>query len=232
MPKNNKIKAAIDDGFQPELVKNARFEGVFEIPVIDKPKKGFIPSGITPFSRRNEAPTDNEAIGFFELDPMFAEVLRKPQTYVDDFKMRPAVISPDCSLYRDAPLAVQIANIYKKNAVSHYWQSRGINVLPLVRWGSRDTYTTDVLPEPIAFVGIPCNSIIVVSTYGCIKSKDDKCHFEAGLEACMQALSPKIVLVHGAMPEKIFGSYLKYAEFHNYPDWITRKKGGDNGNRK
>ena len=165
MPKNNKIKAAIDDGFQPELVKNARFEGVFEIP------------GITPFSRRNEAPTDNEAVGFFELDSMFAEVLRNPQTYVDDFKKRPAVISPDCSLYRDAPLAVQIANVYKKNAVSHYWQSLGVNTLPLVRWGSRDTYTTDVLPEPIAFVGIPRNSIIVVSTYGCIKSKDDKYHY-------------------------------------------------------
>lgn len=30
----------------------------------------------------------------------------------------------------------------------------------------------------------------------------------------------------GAMPEKVFGPYLKYAEFHNYSDWITRKKGG------
>lgn len=140
MPKNNKIKATIDDGFQPELVKSARFEGVFEIPVIDKPKNVFVPGGITPFSRRNEAPTDNEAIGFFEMDSVFADVLKNPQAYVEDFKMRPAVISPDCSLYRDAPLTVQIANVYKKNAISHYWQSQGINVLPLVRWGSRDTY--------------------------------------------------------------------------------------------
>lgn len=229
MPKNNKIKATIDDGFQPELVKSARFEGVFEIPVIDKLKNVFVPGGITPFSRRNEAPTDNEAIGFFEMDSVFADVLKNPQAYVEDFKMRPAVISPDCSLYRDAPLTVQIANVYKKNAISHYWQSQGINVLPLVRWGSRDTYTTDVLPEPIAFAGIPHDSLIVVSTYGCIKSKDDKYHFEAGLEACMQALTPRIVLVYGAMPEKIFGPYLKYAEFHNYPDWITRKKGDKHG---
>lgn len=232
MPKNNKIKAAIDDGFQPELVKNARFEGVFEIPVIDEPKKIFIPSGITPFSRRNEAPTDNEAIGFFEMDPMFADVLRNPQAYVEELKKFPTVISPDCSLYRDAPLTVQIANVYKKNAITHYWQSQGVGMTPLVRWGSRNTYTTDVLPEPIAFAGIPHNSIIVVSTYGCIKSRFDKYHFEAGFGACMQTLTPKIVLVYGAMPKKIFGPYLKYAKFHNYPDWITRKKGGDNGNRK
>lgn len=227
--KHNKLKAAIDDGFQPELVKNARFEGIFEIPVIDKPKKMFIPDGITPFSRRNEVPTENEAIGFFEMDPMFADVLRNPQAYIEELKKFPVVISPDCSLYRDAPLAVQIANVYKKNAITHYWQSMGVGMTPLVRWGSRDTYTTDVLPEPIAFAGIPHNSIIVISTYGCIKSKDDKYHFAAGLEACLQTLTPKIVLVHGAMPEKVFGPYLKYAKFHNYPDWITRKKGGKHG---
>ena len=227
--KLNKLKAAIDDGFQPELVKNARFEGVFEMPVIDKPKRIFIPDGITSFSRRNEAPTDKEAIGFFEMDPMFADVLRNPQAYVEELKNFPAVISPDCSLYRDAPLTVQIANAYKKNAITHYWQSMGVGMTPLVRWGSRDTYTTDVLPEPIAFAGIPHDSIIAISTYGCIKTKDDKYHFEAGLDACLQTLTPKIVLVHGAVPEKIFGPYLKYAEFHNYPDWITRKKGGKRG---
>ena len=54
-------------------------------------------------------------------------------------------------------------------------------------------------------MGIPHDSIIAISTYGCIKTEDDKYHFEAGLEACMQALMPKIVLVHGAMAEKIFG---------------------------
>lgn len=229
MSKKKRVKASIDDGFQPELVKSARFEGIFEIPVIDKPKKIFIPGGITPFSRRNEAPTDSEAIEFFEMDPTFADVLRNPQAYVEELKNFPAVISPDCSLYRDAPLTVQIANVYKKNAISHYWQSMGVGITPLVRWGSRDTYTTDVLPEPIAFAGIPHDSIIVISTYGCIKSNDDKYHFEAGLEACLRTLTPKIVLVHGAMPEKIFGPYLKYAEFHNYPDWITRKKGGKHG---
>ena len=163
------------------------------------------------------------------MDPTFADVLRNPQAYVEELQKFSVIISPDCSLYRDAPLTVQIANVYKKNAISHYWQTQGIDVFALVRWGSRDTYTTDVLPEPIAFAGIPHDSIIVISTYGCIKSNDDKYHFEAGLDACLQALTPKIVLVHGAMPEKVFGPYLKYAEFHNYPDWITRKKGGRHG---
>lgn len=189
----------------------------------------FIPGGITPFSKRNEAVTDQEIVGFFEMDLKFADVLRNPKNYVGDFKKRSAIISPDCSLYRDAPFAVQIANIYKKNAISHYWQSQGVNVFPLVRWGSRDTYSTDVLPEPVAFAGILRNSFIVISTYGCIKTKNDKYHFEAGLAECMKVLTPHTVLVYGAMPKNIFEPYLKYADFHHFPDWISRKKGRKNG---
>lgn len=227
--KANKLKASIDDGFQPELVKNARFEGLFEIPIINKPSNIFIPRGITPFSRRNEATTEQEIIGFFEMDPMFADVLRNPQDYIEDFKKYSAIISPDCSLYRDAPFVVQIANVYKKNAISHYLQSQGVNVFPLVRWGSRDTYTTDISPKPVAFAGIPHNSLIVISTYGCIKAKNDKYHFEAGLAECMKTLTPHTVLVYGAMPKKIFEPYLRSADFHHFPDWISRKKGGENG---
>ena len=137
--KSKKIKASIDDGFQPELVKEANFDGIFEIPVLEKPRETFIPGGITPFSRRNEMPTNKEIIGFFEHDVTFADVLRNPQDYIEDFRSRPAIIPPDCSLYRDAPLAVQIGNIYKKNAIGRYFQSLGVNVFPLIRWGSRDT---------------------------------------------------------------------------------------------
>lgn len=229
MKKTNKQKAVIDDGFQPELVKSAHFEGVFEMPALDFPKEIIIPDGITPFSRQTEAKTGNELLGFFELDFKFANVLRNPDKYIDDFRKFIAVIPPDCSLYRDAPLYVQLLNIARNRIMGHYFQTMNLNVYPLVRWGNEETYTTCKLPEAIAFAGIPHNSLIVISTYGCIKTKNDKYHFEAGLEEGMKILTPRIVLVHGAMPDKIFSPYLKYADFHHYSDWIRRKKGGENG---
>lgn len=229
MKNNNKHKASIDDGFNPELVKNAHFEGLFEFPALDKPQKIVIPSGITPFSRQNEAPTSNELLGFFEMDIKFADILRCPDNYIERFRKFTAILPPDCSLYRDAPLYVQLLNVARSRIIGHYFQSKGLNVYPFVRWGNEETYTTCKLPEAFAFAGIPKDSIIVISTYGCIKSKDDKYHFEAGLAECLKILTPKNVLVHGAMPEKVFGPYLKYTEFHQYPDWITRKKGGQNG---
>lgn len=226
MRKTNKEKASLDDGFNSEYLKDACFEGIFELPTLDNPQKIVIPDGFTPFSRRKEVASDNEILDFFEMDVKFAEFLRNPDVFVGEFKRFSAVLSPDCSLYRDAPLYVQLLNVARSRILGHRMQSMGINVYPFVRWGNEDTYTKSVLPEAIAFTGVPRASLIVVSTYGCIKSREDKFHFEAGLHECLQTLTPKVVLVHGAMSEKVFGPYLRYAEFHQYPDWITRKKGG------
>ena len=78
-------KNIIDDGCNPELVKGAEFDLPLGIPIIKAPSNICIPSGITPFSMRNKALGKNEAIGFYEMDMMFADVLRKPETFVEDF---------------------------------------------------------------------------------------------------------------------------------------------------
>ena len=43
----------------------------------------------------------------------------------------------------------------------------------------------------------------------------------------LETIEPEIILVYGSMNEKVFGPYLKYAQFVQYPDWIAHKKGGD-----
>ena len=70
-----------------------------------------------------------------------------------------------------------------------------------------------------------------VGTYGCIRSREDRYYFKAGLDAMLQELSPKVVLVYGAMPCSIFGDYLNHVEFHQYPDWISSRRRGGHGNR-
>ena len=67
-----KRKAIIDDGCNPELVAGARFDGIFEIPIIEKPKKIISPESIVPFSERNKVTDYNVAIGYNEMDVNFA----------------------------------------------------------------------------------------------------------------------------------------------------------------
>ena len=155
-----KRKANLDDGCSPELVAGAVFDGELEIPVIHAPAEIVIPSGITPFSKREKAIGTDEAVGFFEKDPVFSKVLINPSSYVEDFRRFSFLLPVECSLYRDAPLAVQVANLYRSRALGSYYQRNGCNVYPLVRWGNELTYTTRYFPERIAFLGIPKHSIV------------------------------------------------------------------------
>lgn len=68
-----KRKANLDDGCNPELVNGAEFDGVLEIPVIKAPKEIVIPSGFTPFTKREKAVDTNEAICFLRKTLTFQE---------------------------------------------------------------------------------------------------------------------------------------------------------------
>lgn len=112
-------------------------------------------------------------------------------------------------------------------AIGHYFQSKGMYVIPNIRWGDERTYTTTELPEKAAFLGAPKHSILSVGTYGCIKSKEDKRYFREGLIAMLDELEPEVVLVYGSMPRQIFEGIENRTHFVHYPDWITLKKAGD-----
>ncbi len=49
-----------------------------------------------------------------------------------------------------------------------------------------------------------------------------KVQHETGMEAMFEALYPPIVLVHGSMPDDIFGQFRGQAEFHRYASEIER----------
>lgn len=220
-----KRKAIIDDGFNPELVAGARLAGIFEIPCIEAPDTIIVPEGFTPWTQRKRAPSTNELLEFFEHDISFAEVLISPEDYTEDILKFPLFTPLDNSLYRDASLAVQIGNIYRSRAIGYYYQRKGANVYPLIRWGDERTYTTCLLPEKVAFIGVEGYSPVVVSSYGCYRSRADKFHFEAGFMAMMDELEPSMVLVHGTISKNLTNKVRDRTELYQYPDWISRMKG-------
>ena len=222
-----KRKAVIDDGMCPELVNGADFDGYFGIPIIKRPDEFIIPKRIIPFSKLSHAKSFDDAIASYEMDQNFSNLLIHPNDYVDKLK-NSIFISPDTSLYRNAPFSVQVANIYRSRAIGNNFQRKGIYVIPQIRWGNSLTYTTEIFPERVAFLGVERHSIVSIGTYGCSQSKDDKYHLKAGLEAMLETLEPHIVLVYGAMPASVFNDYLHSTKFVHFPDWTTKAhEGGD-----
>lgn len=223
MAKNRKF--INDDGFRSDLVIGAKFEGIFEFPSIKRPDKIELPSDIIPFTSIVRTDNYKEVVAFYEHDKKFSEVINKTEEYIEEFKKFKGIISPDCSLYRDDPLSVQIANTYLNRAVGYFLQKNGLYVIPTVRWGDERSYTKIIFNEKFAFVGLPKKSIISVSTYGCIDSREDKYYFREGLVAMLKELEPIIVIVHGAMPKSVFTQFKDQTRFVHYDDWIKKKRG-------
>ena len=217
--------AALSDGCNPELVAGAEFDGIFEMPIIKKPKKMIIPDNLVPFSKMDKADKKKFAVCEYENDREFRDLLINPTEYITILKKYQGFIAPDCSVYRDMPLAAQITNIYRSRAIGYYFQKHGVYVVPCVRWGDERTYTTQFLPEKIAFLGVEKHSIVSIGTYGQLKNAVNRYYFEKGLDSMMETLEPEIVLVYSKMPQEIKDKY-PLTNFVEYEDWtsIMRKE--------
>ncbi len=221
---SKKSNTLVDEGFRVSLIEDAFFDGDFEIPHINAPSKIIIPEGMIPFSIRNRSKDYKDFVCFYEHDVFFREILTDTERYVDDLKRFPGVITPDCSLYIDAPLCVQIAGIYLNRAVGYYLSKQGIYTVPNIRWGDERTYSNVLFNEKVAFQGVEKHSIVSIGTYGQIKTAESKRYFREGLIAMIEELEPELVLVYGAMPDKIFGDLKDKTRFVRFDDWTTRVK--------
>lgn len=105
-----------------------------------------------------------------------------------------AVLTPDFSLYRDHPLAIQIWNTYRNRWLGARWQQLGMTVIPTVGWSNEQSHA-------FAFAGIAIGSVVAISTVGTnAEARRDTTTarlFEAGYRALVDAVRPRSVLVYG-----------------------------------
>ena len=218
------MKNLFYDGFNSKLIETALFESLLEFPILEPQGEIIVPSKAVPFSKRAALTgKSNEMLVFYEHDYEFREFVSVPQNFMSELEHVKISSTPDCSLYRDMPLWEQIANIGVSRSVGYYLQQQGKYVIPNARWGDERTYLKETFGFAPAFAGLPHNSIVSIGTYGCCKKEEDKYHLEAGLDAMLAELEPKIVVVYGSSNSKIFEKYADYTEFVNIPDWITYK---------
>ena len=205
------LKTKLDDGFHQYLVEGADFEGDAGIPKLLDLKNIQVPKGLLPFEKIHMPDVDRRKyVHFYMHDKYFARVLTSTNKYVDDLKCFDGVITPDCTMLIGQSKCLQETNTYFNRAVGFYLQKRGIPVIPNIRWSDEESYD-------FCFLGVPKNSIVAISTHGCIRSNKQKEIFRNGLKEMLIRLKPTDVLVHGYMPESVFGDYVTLTKFHRYP---------------
>lgn len=219
-------KSILDDGFCANLTEGAIFVGSPGIPVLMDLHNTQIPKDMIPFSKAKKCLNKRQYVHFYLHDREFSRVLTATQRYIEVLKLYDGVITPDCSMLIGQSPCLQQTNTYMNRAVGFYLQKNGIPVIPNVRWSDETSFD-------YCFLGIPTGSIVSVSTHGCISTLKEKNMFKIGLKAMIEALEPRVVLVHGLMPHEIFGEFYDYVEFHRYASMLERahQKDGKHGNR-
>lgn len=194
MVKLNNTRSGCKDVFHAFLVKNANYDGVDEIPIIKK--ENVVPKKLISFLDALKTKNNKGFVHFYIDDFQFERIWNQTNKYLDLLKKFDGVILPDFSVYRDMPLVMQKWNIYRSRAIGNYLQSKGIKVIPNIRYGDDRTYD-------IACAGISKKSIIAIGTNGCIKDKIDRKFTDDGFEIVIKKLTPKTVIIYGGVTKRI-----------------------------
>ena len=185
------------DVFKAFLVENADYTGSIELPCIKT--SDCLPKKVIPFSKAMERRTTDfeQWVVFYEDDVRFEKLWHNPKQYLPKLKKFQGVISPDFSLYRNMPLVMQEWNTYRSRAIAAWLQSQGVEIIPNVRFSDPRSYA-------FCFDGIEKHKTVSAGTHGCIRGKENREYFKAGLKELICRLSPKTILVYGTAPEDIF----------------------------
>lgn len=177
------------------------------IPVLER-FSGSIPGELVHYGARRDRVAMPAAVGihFFLDDYRFERVWNYPTKGLAAVAGYGCVLSPDFSVYRDWPRALQVWNVYRSRWLGAWWQRNGVDVVPTVTWGGPETYD-------FCFVGLPIGGVVAVSTTGCLRSLDAREGFLTGFEAMVRHVRPDLVLCYGRRLEQVEG----FAECRWYP---------------
>ena len=165
---------------------------------------------------------ENYIAHFYYDDYKFISAWREPDKYLDRLRQFKAVVSPDFSLYTDFPRALQILSCYRRQWCGAFWQYEGIDVIPDVVWGDKESFE-------YCFDGIPRHSTVAVSTVGVKRDeewnneKNDL--FKAGFDEMMNRLEPTTILFYGDMIEGLEGNIIRIPSYYEQKrDYLNEKK--------
>lgn len=169
-----------------------RTDGKYNMPILEP--VDHIPSRLQGFNYVLNKPNHAACVHFFIDDYQFERVWKRPDFYLEKLAEFDSVLTPDFSLYTDMPLAMQVWNVYRSRLIGQMMQNWGYTVIPTVSWANKSSYE-------FCFDGIPTKSTVAVSTIGIKKSKERIKLWQEGMDAMIDKLRPKRILVYGGKIE-------------------------------
>ena len=184
----------------PGSFDTLHFESLFEsdneygIPFLEK--GNMVDASFLPFNMVTKC--NDNGIHCFVYDYYLERIWKRPEVYVKYLQKARVFFTPDFSLYTDIPLSLQIFNTYRSRWVGVYMQKEGINVIPSISWGLKNSYD-------FAFLGIETGSPIAISTVGIRKHQLNI--FKDGVDQLKRIINPSFVYVYGEKEKDYLSSF-------------------------
>jgi hypothetical protein len=178
----------------------------YGIPLVP-PFTGDPPAWLWPYGARitTREPVPGGAVHFYLDDYRFERVWSRPLDTLPGIQRAGMALTPDFSLYRDWPLALQLFNTYRSRWCGAFWADHGVAVIPAVSWSSPASY-------PFAFAGLPPGSVVAVSARG-FRDPAARPLFAHGYRALVDHVHPALVLIYGRLPPDLQA----LAPYREYP---------------
>ena len=192
----------------------SRVSGFYQMPVLRR--VNHIPKNIIGFNYVLTAKNTDAGVHFYLDDYQFERIWNSPQKYIARLKAFDCVFTPDFSLYADMPMSMKVWNIYRSRLIGQMMQDAGITVIPTLSWAEKETFG-------FCFDGLEQGGSVTVSTIGVKREKAARKIWTDGMDAAMERLRPKTVLVYGGDIGYDFGS----AEAVYFENTVTERMAGN-----
>jgi hypothetical protein len=161
----------------------------------DLPPARWQPARLVAYTDRRAiaAACPDTALHFFLDDYRFEPLWSTPQRALSRPYSVGAALTPDFSLWRDMPLAMQMWQVYRSRWCGTWMAAHGVRVIPTASWSTAESY-------PFAFAGIARGSIVAVSTVGVLRDREARALFAGGYAEMVRQVQPAMVLVYGRAP--------------------------------
>lgn len=162
--------------------------GIPTLPLVD-----IVPDKLVAYNDRYgcDTATPGTAVHFFLDDYRFETLWSRPNQSMSRLQRVGVSLTPDFSLWREMPLAMQLWQVYRSRWCGCWMQFHGVPAIPTLSWSTRDSYQ-------FCFSGVPEKSTVAISTVG-VRDDDAKRHFLHGLDQMLYTLMPSTVLCYGRL---------------------------------
>lgn len=161
----------------------------------DLPVAACQPARLVAYSDRRacDNASDGDAIHFFLDDYRFETLWTKPERPLTRLKRTGLALTPDFSLWRDMPTAMQAWQVYRSRWCGMWMHHHGIKIIPTVSWSTPASYR-------YAFAGIPAGSVVAVSTVGVMRDREALALFALGADELLRRVRPSRIICYGSWP--------------------------------